>query len=29
MDFFLSPGGYLRSFSTFVGEFFKDRMQAP
>ena len=28
MSFFLSPSGYLRSFTLFVGEFIKERFQA-
>jgi uncharacterized membrane protein YvlD (DUF360 family) len=28
LSFFFSPNGYLRSFSLFIGEFFKERVQA-
>ncbi len=28
LGFFLSPNGYLRSFTMFLGEFFKERLQA-
>ena len=28
LGFFFSPNGYLRSFTMFLGEFFKERLQA-